>query len=201
MALIHSPAQVCRLKISSSGERLLNIRRSLCLALFLGAVDSSIVATALVTIGRDFNDFIQLQWIVLAYLLTYLGTEKDVISTQMIVNADSLHRLCFHIFSDKRCHWEEMGIYSCTMISQTDSIGRGNCSRHLQAVVILTASSLACGLSQTMTQLIVFRAFQGVGGSGVYSMPFTVLPEITPPKKFALLSGISGLTFTCSSVL
>lgn len=36
-------------------------------------MDSSVVATALVTIGNDFNDFLRLQWVVLAYLLTYLG--------------------------------------------------------------------------------------------------------------------------------
>ena len=36
-------------------------------------MDSSIVATALVTIGKDFNDFVRLQWIVLSYLLIYLG--------------------------------------------------------------------------------------------------------------------------------
>jgi len=36
-------------------------------------MDSSIVATALVTIGAHFDDFVKLQWVVLAYLLTYLG--------------------------------------------------------------------------------------------------------------------------------
>jgi len=41
-----------------------------------------------------------------------------------------------------------------------------------------------------MAQLIAFRALQGVRGSGVYPVPFTDLPEITPPKQFALLSGI-----------
>lgn len=36
-------------------------------------MDSSVVATALVTIGEAFEDFEKLQWVVLAYLLTYLG--------------------------------------------------------------------------------------------------------------------------------
>lgn len=36
-------------------------------------MDSSVVATALVTIGDAFEDFERLQWVVLAYLLTYLG--------------------------------------------------------------------------------------------------------------------------------
>jgi EmrB/QacA subfamily drug resistance transporter len=40
------------------------------LAMFLAALDQTIVATALPTIGRDFNDFENLSWIVTAYLLT-----------------------------------------------------------------------------------------------------------------------------------
>lgn len=36
-------------------------------------MDSSAVSTALVTIGDHFNDFMHIQWVVLAYMLTYLG--------------------------------------------------------------------------------------------------------------------------------
>jgi EmrB/QacA subfamily drug resistance transporter len=40
------------------------------LAMFLGALDQTIVATALPTIGRRFNDLSSLSWVVTAYLLT-----------------------------------------------------------------------------------------------------------------------------------
>ena len=40
------------------------------LAMFLGALDQTIVATALPTIGRHFGDLEQLSWVVTAYLLT-----------------------------------------------------------------------------------------------------------------------------------
>ena len=40
------------------------------LAMFLGALDQTIVATALPTIGRHFGDLEQLAWVVTAYLLT-----------------------------------------------------------------------------------------------------------------------------------
>lgn len=36
-------------------------------------MESSIVATALVTIAEKFNNFLNVQWVVLAYLLTYMG--------------------------------------------------------------------------------------------------------------------------------
>src|SRR5581483_4118331 len=40
------------------------------LAMFLGALDQTIVATALPTIGRHFGDLADLSWVVTAYLLT-----------------------------------------------------------------------------------------------------------------------------------
>ena len=40
------------------------------LGMFLGALDQTIVATALPTIGRAFNDVENLSWVVTAYLLT-----------------------------------------------------------------------------------------------------------------------------------
>jgi EmrB/QacA subfamily drug resistance transporter len=42
----------------------------LALAMFLGALNQTIVATALPTIGRAFGDFENLSWVVIAYLLT-----------------------------------------------------------------------------------------------------------------------------------
>lgn len=68
-------------------------------------------------------------------------------------------------------------------------------------MAILTASSLGAGLSQSLNQLIAFRALQGLGGSGVYAMPLTVMPEITPIEKFPLISALAGVTFSCSAVL
>src|SRR5260370_29953961 len=42
----------------------------LTLAMFLAALNQTIVATALPTIGRDLRDFEMLPWVVTAYLLT-----------------------------------------------------------------------------------------------------------------------------------
>ncbi len=42
----------------------------LALAMFLGALNQTIVATALPTIGRSFDDFENLSWVIIAYLLT-----------------------------------------------------------------------------------------------------------------------------------
>jgi EmrB/QacA subfamily drug resistance transporter len=42
----------------------------LMLAMFLSAINQTIVATALPTIGRDFGDFENLSWVIIAYLLS-----------------------------------------------------------------------------------------------------------------------------------
>jgi len=47
-----------------------SIMLGLMLAMFLGALDQTIVATALPTIGRHFGDLGDLSWVVTAYLLT-----------------------------------------------------------------------------------------------------------------------------------
>ena len=51
-------------------RQVLAIIGGLALAMFLGALNQTIVATALPTIGRAFDDFENLSWVVIAYLLT-----------------------------------------------------------------------------------------------------------------------------------
>jgi MFS family permease len=53
-----------------SKREILTIISGLALAMFLSALNQTIVATALPTIGRSFDDFENLSWVVIAYLLT-----------------------------------------------------------------------------------------------------------------------------------
>jgi EmrB/QacA subfamily drug resistance transporter len=53
-----------------SRREVIAIIGGLALAMFLSALNQTIVATALPTIGRAFDDFENLSWVVLAYLLT-----------------------------------------------------------------------------------------------------------------------------------
>ncbi|MBV8719815.1 MAG: MFS transporter, partial [Chloroflexi bacterium] len=58
-------------------------------------------------------------------------------------------------------------------------------------------TSALCGLSQDMTQLILFRGAQGLAGGVLTSTIFTVISQIFPPAERArfqgLFSGIFGL--------
>lgn len=61
---------------------------------------------------------------------------------------------------------------------------------------IFTTFSLACGLAHTLVQLIIFRAVQGIGGSGLYSMTMVTFPEITPPHLLVVMSAVYGATIS-----
>ncbi|KAI5307057.1 hypothetical protein KEM56_005235 [Ascosphaera pollenicola] len=62
------------------------------------------------------------------------------------------------------------------------------------------AASMACGLAQTLPQLIAFRAIQGLGGAGLYAMPTIMLPEITPTRYFNLMGALMGISMTVAAV-
>ncbi|KAI0124705.1 major facilitator superfamily domain-containing protein [Xylariales sp. AK1849] len=67
--------------------------------------------------------------------------------------------------------------------------------------ILFAGSSLGCGLAQDMTTLIIFRAFQGIGGSGLYSLAQIGLFEIGPRNKSGLLAALIGMTLAVSFVL
>ncbi|KAK0722635.1 major facilitator superfamily transporter [Lasiosphaeria miniovina] len=69
------------------------------------------------------------------------------------------------------------------------------------AVAVFTVFSIACGLSSSMLLLIVFRAFQGVGASGIYSLVTVMTPLLVPPAKLAIYIAVVSSVFAMSSVL
>jgi len=64
----------------------------------------------------------------------------------------------------------------------------------------VTASAL-CGLSQDMTQLIVFRGVQGVFGGVLFATVFTVIGDLFPPDQRGRAQGLFGAVFGLSSIV
>ncbi|KAH9906955.1 putative efflux pump antibiotic resistance protein [Xylariomycetidae sp. FL2044] len=54
----------------------------------------------------------------------------------------------------------------------------------LASALLFTTFSGACAAATTIVQLIVFRAFQGVGGGGCLAMTLIVLIELVPPEIY-----------------
>ncbi|KAF2865599.1 major facilitator superfamily transporter [Massariosphaeria phaeospora] len=81
----------------------------------------------------------------------------------------------------------------------SDTFGRRNVMSI--CLILFIVSSIACGVARTMLQLIIFRAVQGIGGGGMYTMTFVILPEMVPPSKYAAYSGIIAGVAALSSLL
>ena len=71
----------------------------------------------------------------------------------------------------------------------------------LQAgLVIFLAGSALCGLAQNLTELIVFRALQGLGGGGLMVSAQAAIGDVVPPRDRGRYNGIFGAVFGVSSV-
>ncbi|KAL8891707.1 MAG: hypothetical protein Q9192_005711 [Flavoplaca navasiana] len=71
----------------------------------------------------------------------------------------------------------------------------------MSAVFLFTIFSAACGAAQTFTQLAVLRAFQGIGGGGIYTLVFVISLQMVPPEGLAALSATLSSAYAFSAVL
>ena len=72
---------------------------------------------------------------------------------------------------------------------------------YVGGLAIFIAGSLLCGFSQTMTQLIFFRGFQGIGAGIMMANAFTVIGDIFPPAERGKYQGLMAGTFGLSSII
>ncbi|MEY3538515.1 MAG: hypothetical protein RL645_1329 [Actinomycetota bacterium] len=69
------------------------------------------------------------------------------------------------------------------------------------AISIFIFGSVIAGFATTMPQLAAFRAVQGIGAGGLFSLAITVLADIVPPRERARYQGMFLAVFGSSSVL
>jgi EmrB/QacA subfamily drug resistance transporter len=142
------------------------------IAMFLGALDQTIVSTALPKIVEDLNGLDRYAWVATIYLLA---------STVLV----PVYGKLADMYSKKRIE--------------------------LWAVSLFLLGSVLCGLAgefgplpvlgDGMSQLIIFRALQGLGGAGLFSMAFIVIADLFPPNVRGKYTGLVGAVFGISSVI
>ncbi|KAK4125841.1 MFS general substrate transporter [Parathielavia appendiculata] len=71
----------------------------------------------------------------------------------------------------------------------------------LGAITLFAVFSIACGVSNNMLQLVIYRSIQGIGGSGIYSLVTVMTPLMVPPAKYPTYIAIISSIFAISSVL
>ncbi|HXH04890.1 MAG TPA: MDR family MFS transporter [Candidatus Nitrosotenuis sp.] len=131
-------------------------------AMFLVALDQTIISTSLGRIVEEFQSYSSLSWVVTAYLLT---------STIMLPIGGKL----------------------------SDLFGRR--LMLIIGVLIFTIGSLASGSAQSIEQLILFRALQGIGGGIITSNAFTIVGDLFSPRERGKWQGIIGAVFGIAAVL
>ena len=134
---------------------------ALMLAMLLGALDQTIVATALPRIASDLHGLSQLSWVATAYLLT------SAVSMPL---------------------YGKLG----------DMFGR---KKILQtSIIIFLIGSALCGLSQNMGELIFFRALQGIGAGGLFTLILAVVGDMIPPRQRGRYQAYFGAVFGVASI-
>lgn len=72
---------------------------------------------------------------------------------------------------------------------------------YITGIMIFMGGSALCGISHNMTQLIIFRGLQGVGGGIMMPLAMTIVGDIFPPEQRGKWQGLMGAMFGLSSVV
>lgn len=136
-----------------------------------------------------------LSGVVLAMLLSSL--DQTIVSTAMPTIVQELHGL-------EHISW----VFTAYMLGSTvtvpiygklsDIFGRRNL--YLAGIGIFLIGSVLCGLSQNMTQLILFRGLQGIGGGAMMVNSFAIIGDVFPPAERGKFQGYIGGVFGLSSI-
>lgn len=68
------------------------------------------------------------------------------------------------------------------------------------AIIVFLLGSILSGIAGDMTQLIVFRALQGIGGGGLMIGAQAIVADLVPPRERGKYMGLMGAVFGLSSV-
>lgn len=96
--------------------------------------------------------------------------------------------------------------YLLTMAVTTPIFGKisdlyGRKPVFLYGSLIFLVGSLLCGLSQNMTQLIIFRAIQGIGAGAVIPVTFTIVGDIYNLEERGKIQGMISSVWGISSLI
>lgn len=136
-----------------------------------------------------------LSGVILAMLLSSL--DQTIVSTAMPTIVQELHGM-------EHISW----VFTAYMLGSTVTVpvyGKlsdlfGRRSLYLVGIGIFLGGSALCGFSQNMTQLILFRGLQGIGGGAMMVNSFAIIGEVFPPAERGRYQGLIGAVFGLSSV-
>jgi EmrB/QacA subfamily drug resistance transporter len=149
-----------------SGEythrQILTIITGLMMGMFLGALDQTIVSTAIRTVADDLHGLSVQAWVTTAYLIT------STITTPIYGRLGDIY---------------------------------GRKKLFMFAISVFIAGSALCSFATSMYMLAAFRAVQGIGAGGLFTLVLAIIGDIVSPRERARYTGYFMATFGTSSVL
>ncbi|WP_020618451.1 MDR family MFS transporter [Paenibacillus daejeonensis] len=139
------------------------------------------------------------KWIVLGLLLGLFmaALDQTIVSTAMptIVGEFGAYNKLVWVFS----------AYMIASVIATPIFGKlsdmyGRKRFFMLGLAVFLLGSILCGMAGNMTELILFRALQGIGGGAIMPLCFAVIFDIFPPEKRGKMNGLFGAVFGLSSV-
>jgi EmrB/QacA subfamily drug resistance transporter len=67
-------------------------------------------------------------------------------------------------------------------------------------LIVFLLGSILCGTAETITQLSIYRAIQGIGGGALIPIAFTIMFDTVPVEQRGKLGGLFGAVFGLSSI-
>lgn len=67
-------------------------------------------------------------------------------------------------------------------------------------LIVFLIGSILCGTAETITQLSIYRAIQGIGGGALIPIAFTIMFDTVPVEQRGKLGGLFGAVFGLSSI-
>jgi EmrB/QacA subfamily drug resistance transporter len=147
---------------SLSHRQIVTILSGLMMGMFLAALDQTIVASAIRTIGDDLHGLSVQAWVTTAYLIT------STITTPLYGKLSDIY---------------------------------GRKPFFLGAISIFIVGSALCSFSTSMYMLAFFRAIQGLGAGGLFTLALAIIGDIVSPRERAKYQGYFLAVFGTSSVL
>src|SRR6476661_10036410 len=72
---------------------------------------------------------------------------------------------------------------------------------YLVSLVLFTLGSVACGLSNSLVALVVFRVLQGVGGGMIMPLAQLIMAQVAGPKRMGRVMGVVSMPAMLAPIL
>ncbi|MDQ1288402.1 MAG: hypothetical protein QG622_1967 [Actinomycetota bacterium] len=124
--------------------------------------------------------------------------DQTIVATAIRTISDDLHGLSIQAWATTA--------YLITSTISTPLYGKlsdiyGRRPFFLISITVFVAGSALCGLATSMYQLAGYRALQGIGAGGLFSLALAIIGDIVPPRERAKYQGYFIAVFGTSSVL